>query len=259
MEMPICALCQSQSSALVLQWADIWQISFTLGINLCQSIVLPAILWLHGFSWHTLSEVSAWHSLGAFPQPTATQAGPAWVSLFQSLKMFMITLKFKRNRNQILAKNKHHFFPATWGLQHWLCWSVTVQMPVSGSDKPQSRGGFVAFGHSHIGSPGWIPSADLFSLRTGLAVVRGLWLCSSPDWTGWSMQFILQQRNCSPSVRSSSTERKWIFPGEGRSKGNLCQAVVIPEETRGCWSAAQENPSLSVGGEFCSTQHGKHV
>lgn len=125
--------------------------------------------------------------------------------LKQSLKMFMIALKFKRNRNQILAKNNHHFFPAVWDLHHGLRWSVSVQMPVSASDKPQSRGGFVAFGHSRIGSPGWIPTADSFSLRTGLAAVRGLWLYSSAGWTGaeegWSMKFILQHKNCSPIVR----------------------------------------------------------
>lgn len=49
------------------------------------------------------------------------------------------------------------------------------------------------------------------------------------------MQFILQHKNCSPIVRASSTKGKWIFPGGGQTKGNLCQDVVIPEETRGCW------------------------
>lgn len=67
--------------------------------------------------------------------------------------MFMIALKFKRNRNQILAKNKHHFFPVPWDLHSGLWWSVTVQMPVSASDKPQSRGGFVAFGHCPYRKP----------------------------------------------------------------------------------------------------------
>lgn len=167
--------------------------------------------------------------------------------------MFMIALKFKRNRNQVLAENSHPFFPAVWDLPCWWWWSVTVQMPLSASDKPQSHGGFVAFGHSHIGSPGWIPTADFFSLRTGLAVGRGLWLCSSPDWTGaqegWSMQFFLQHKNCSPIVRASSTKGKWIFPGGGQTKGNLCQDVVIPEDPRGRPADPSSGKSQPFSGE----------